>query len=89
MAVALGVARTTMLGWVDEHPEFSTAFTRAKELSQDWWESTGQAGLTVQGFNASLYNKIISCRFREDYTDKTQTEHSATGFNLIIHAEPK
>jgi len=74
MAVDLGVARTTMLGWVEDYPEFSTALTRARELSQDWWESVGQSGLMTPGFNANLYNKIISCRFREDYTEKTKAE---------------
>lgn len=74
MAVSIGVARTTLLAWADEHPEFLTALTLARELSQDWWESAGQNGLLTPGFNASLYNKIVSCRFRDDYTEKTKTE---------------
>lgn len=79
MAVALGVARTTMLGWCDDHPDFSTALTRARELSQDWWETAGQQGMLTPGFNASVYNKIISCRFREDYTDTSKQELSGPG----------
>ncbi|HVL10264.1 MAG TPA: hypothetical protein VM512_14070 [Burkholderiaceae bacterium] len=89
MAVGLGVARTTLLAWCEAHPDFLTAFTYARDLAQDWWETTGQTNLATQGFNASLYNKIISARFREDYTERQHTEVSGAGFNLVIHSDPK
>lgn len=72
IAVALKVPRTTMLSWASEHPEFSTALTRAKELEQDWWENAGQNGLVTPGFNATLWSKSMQARFREDYTERQE-----------------
>lgn len=77
IAAALDVARQTLRNWAEEHPEFLAAITRAKDLSQAWFEDAGQAGLAMgSGFNASLWAKQVSCRFREDYTDSSKIEHS-------------
>jgi hypothetical protein len=38
----------------------------------------------MSGFNASLWAKQVSCRFRDDYTDKQQTEHSGTLTGLTV-----
>jgi hypothetical protein len=38
----------------------------------------------MPGFNASLWAKQVSCRFRDDYTDKQQTEHSGTLSGLTV-----
>jgi hypothetical protein len=73
MAVHLNVDRITLRNWSKVHDEFFTALSRAKELSQAWWEEAGQRGLDMQGFNAGLYNKIVSARFRDDYGDRTET----------------
>lgn len=70
IAVALGVPRTTMLSWGDQHEEFSTALTRAKEHEQDWWENAGQEALFADKFNSAVWSKSMSARFRHDYTDK-------------------
>ncbi|MDW9762160.1 helix-turn-helix domain-containing protein [Sinorhizobium meliloti] len=76
IAVALGVARTTMLSWAEQHEEFSTALTRAKEREQDWWETTGQSGLFLDKFNAAVWKKSMEARFRDDYTERKELEHS-------------
>jgi hypothetical protein len=52
-------------------------------LSQAWFENKGQSGLETPGFNASLWAKQVSCRFRDDYTDKQQTELSGSVDNNI------
>ena len=72
IAVALGVPRTTMLSWADEHDEFSTALTRAKELEQDWGETAGQQGMFADKFNAAVWKKSMEARFRQDYTDRQE-----------------
>lgn len=79
LAVELGVVRNTLDNWAAEHPEFLSALTRARELSQVWWERKGRAGLEGQGFNASLWAKNVSCRFPDDWTDKSKQE--VTGAN--------
>lgn len=80
----MGVAKSTLYLWRDTHAEFSDALARARDLSQAWFEDKGQDGLTTPGFNASLWAKQVSCRFREDYTDKQQTEHSGTLTGLTV-----
>lgn len=72
IAVSLGVPRTTMLSWADQHLEFSTALTRAKECEQAWWEDQGQKGLTADKFNSAVWAKSVSARFRDDYTDRRE-----------------
>ena len=75
----LDVAKSTLYDWKAAQPEFAYALTRARELAQAWWEDIGrnQMVLPVQGFSASLFAKQISCRFPEDYTDKSKQEITA------------
>lgn len=95
IAVSLGVVRQTIRNWADEHPEFLAALTRAREESQAWWEDQGQAGLAAQGFNASLWGKNVSCRFPDDWTDKSKQEVSGPNGGPIpttiqvVGVEPK
>lgn len=84
IAAALDVARQTLHNWADEYPEFLDAIKRARDLSQAWFEDKGQDGLEKPGFNASLWAKQVSCRFRDDYTDKQQTELSGSVSGLTV-----
>jgi hypothetical protein len=72
IAVAIGIARSTMQSWADQHLEFSAALTRAKECEQAWWEDTGQSGLTADKFNSAVWAKSMSSRFRDDYTERRE-----------------
>lgn len=74
IAVALGVVRQTLDDWCAVHPEFLGALTRAREESQAWWEEQGRIGLATPGFSASLWGKNVSCRFPDDWTDKSKQE---------------
>ena len=79
MACALDVAKSTLYLWEQNIPEFSDALTRARQWSQDWWESKGQGGLDSGGFNASLWSRSMAARFPEDYTERQKRE--LTGSN--------
>jgi len=79
IAADFDVSRQTLYNWQEAHPEFLDAITRARDLAQAWWEDQGQAGLTMQGFNASLWAKQVSCRFRDDYTEAVKQELSGPG----------
>lgn len=68
--IGCGVVRATMRNWTRIHPEFKQALEFAKDASQAWWEQTGRTRLRTVGFNTNLYNKIISCRFRADYSER-------------------
>lgn len=85
ISAALGVSREAVRNWQHKFPEFSEAMQWARDLAQAWWEDKGQDGLVMPGFNASLWAKQVSCRFREDYTEKTQQEITgADGAPLVI-----
>jgi len=73
MAADIGVTRKTMYQWAEEKPEFSDAFTRAKELSLSWWEAQARIGLYNRdgvSLNASLWSRSMAARFPADYTEK-------------------
>lgn len=74
MACAFDVVKQTLHNWAEAHPEFLDAFTRAKQLSQDWWESAAQTGLTAGNFNASLWSRSMAARFPDDYTERQKRE---------------
>lgn len=83
IACALDVVKQTLHNWMDQHPEFLDAMTRARAFSQSWWEEMGQAGLTTPGFNASLWAKNVSCRFREDYSEPKNVVLSGDAANPV------
>lgn len=76
IASELGVARNTLYNWQNEIPEFLSAITHARDEAQAWFERKGMIGLDAQGFNASLWAKQVSCRFPDDYTDKSKQEQT-------------
>jgi hypothetical protein len=76
ISAQIGADRATMNRWADVHPEFRTALTRAKELEQAWWERVGQTALFADKFQAAVWSKSMSARFREKYTDKVSQEIS-------------
>ena len=72
IAVALDVPKSTVITWSNQHLEFSTALTRAKECEQAWWEQKGMDGLTADKFNSAVWSKSMSARFRDDYTERRE-----------------
>lgn len=84
IAARMDIAKSTLYLWMDAHPEFSDAMTRARELAQCWFEDKGQGGLETPGFNASLWAKQVSARFPDDYTERSKRELSgAEGKDLF------
>lgn len=76
MAVTIGVARTTMLGWTARHPEFATALKEAEELALVWWERAGRANMVRPGFNVTAWIFNVKNRFKDSYVDVNRTEHT-------------
>jgi hypothetical protein len=76
IAARLDVAKSTLYLWMERHPDFSDAMTRARDLAQSWFEDKGQDGLIMSGFNASLWAKQVSARFPDDYTERQKRELS-------------
>jgi len=70
IASMLDVSWRTLYDWADENEGFSQALARAREGAQNWWETIGQSALFAERFNTFIWNKIVSSRFRQDYTDR-------------------
>jgi transposase len=78
-AVEFGVDRVSLYDWAASHEEFSTALSRAKIHEQAWWEREGRSGMRADKFNALVWKTSMQARFREDYTERKETQ--LTGAN--------
>jgi len=91
VAVSMGVSRDTFYEWAKQHQEFSDALTRAREVSQAWWEKQGRENLfdheeydaesklsVKDKFNDRLWKENMCKRFKADWTDRIEVEHSGT-----------
>jgi transcriptional regulator with XRE-family HTH domain len=91
VAVSLGVTRQTLYNWAKDHAEFFDALTRAREVSQAWWEKQGREHLfdheeydaenhvsTKDKFNDRLWTINVSRRFKADWSEKIDIEHSGS-----------
>lgn len=89
IACALDVPRTTMLSWADEHEEFSTALTRAKECEQAWWEAAAQNGTAQTLIGPAVWGKSVAARFRDEYTDRQEQKLSGGVTLGVITGVPR
>jgi hypothetical protein len=78
IAVKLGIDKVTLLSWAELHPEFSTALKVAQDAAKAWWEDMGMIGLVSEKFNAGVWSKSMSARFRDEYVERRQTEIAGT-----------
>lgn len=74
MASFFDVDKASIFRWAEEYDDFRTALARARVHSQNWWEDKAQQNLASRDFNAQLWLKSVASRFRDDYTERTQTE---------------
>lgn len=74
MASFFDVDKASIYRWAEEDDTFRTALARAKAHSQNWWEEAAQNNLASRDFNAQLWLKSVASRFRDDYTERQQTE---------------
>lgn len=83
MAAEIGVDRSTIeRAWPEAHPEFSQAFTRAKLLSQAWWEKIGRESLVMPSgttFQASVWSRSMAARFPHDWRENSKVENTHSG----------
>lgn len=77
MAFELGIDKTTLYDWLESNPEFSNAVKQAHSASQTWWEKEGRRGIWGgKAFNATTWIFNMKNRFRDDWADRTEVEHS-------------
>lgn len=70
-ASAFGVAKQRIYDWKAQHQEFRDACTRAETECQSWWENAGRVGMVSDKFNATVWQKNMNCRFRDDWREQT------------------
>lgn len=76
MAASLGVPRSNLRLWRENHSEFLAAFELARDLAQAWWEDQAQSGDANGTIGSAIWKHSMNCRFREDYADRHAVEHS-------------
>lgn len=81
IAMELGVTRKSVWYWEKTKPDFAEAMSYARDCARAWWERKGQRSLNRTGFNTALYNKIIACRYRDEYSDRFV--HAGDGDNPV------
>ena len=89
ICVSIGIVRATAYNWMNpEHDSYSEAFldviTKARELSQGWWERQGRVNLNNKDFNSTLFNKQIAGRFPKDWRDSSHIDHTSKEEKLQV-----
>ncbi len=79
MAANLDVVKQSIYTWMEIHPEFLDAMTRARHYCQAYWEDQGQEGMWADKFNGSVWSRSMAARFPEDWREKSET--ALTGAN--------
>lgn len=69
MASDIGVAKQTVYNWMGEHPKFLDAMKESVSSAQAYMEKIALDQMVDGKLNTVLWTKIMSCRFREDYTE--------------------
>lgn len=73
----LGVGREAFYNYTKDHEDFKEAVELGKLLSQAWWEAAGQKGIYMgKDFNSVAWIYNMKNRFRDEWSDKTETEIS-------------
>ena len=91
------VSRSAMRAWAKKYPEFRDALQLANEASQAWWERKGRKAIDGKPFNHHVWNKVLTCRYRNDYNERITVEGDAdkplhsihTIKRVIVRAEAK
>lgn len=89
ICVAIGIVRATAYNWMNpDHDSYNSQFldviTKAKELSQGWWERQGRVNLNNKEFNSTLFNKQIAGRFPKDWRDSSHIDHTSKEEKLSV-----
>lgn len=79
IAADLEVDKASLYDWAAAHEEFSTALRAAKTYEQAWFEREARSNMKNRDFNANLWYRSAASRFREDYTERKETQ--LTGAN--------
>lgn len=77
-AADIGVARSTINEWMEEHGEFSEAVKIAKGKCAAWWEKLGRSNAVTGNGNATLVIFGLKNMAAEDWRDKHEIDQKTT-----------
>lgn len=80
LARHIGVSKSTVYLWVDNHAEFSDALTRGRELSQAHWEDELEVMMYSKEVNAPLVKLYFANRF--GWHDKAEVDHKSSDTSM-------
>lgn len=83
IGLELNVCKQTIYNWMKTHEKFFDAIQEAVSFAQGWYEKEARMGLTADKFNSALWNRIVGCRFRDDYGE------TSTVLNTNINIDAK
>lgn len=74
----IGVSRTTVSTWMEEHPEFLAAVHVGKAKCAAWWERAGRNIAMGNGGPGASTLAVFGMKNMapDDWRDKTEVEHS-------------
>lgn len=72
-----------MLRWAAASEEFANSLSRAKTYEQQWWEEHAQKNLKAKHYQSQVWRTSMAARFREEYTERTETAHTLNLATLI------
>lgn len=75
-AAEIGVARSTINVWMNEHPEFSEAVEVGKAKCAAWWENLARKIAENGGGNGPLISFALKNMAIHDWRDRQEIEHS-------------
>ena len=80
LAGEIGVARTTIYNWADEHPEFLNALKSGQAAGARWWEDrladVGRDGGAPGQATAIIF--ALKNRAALDWREKTEVDHTSS-----------
>ena len=78
-AAHIGVSKSTVYKWADEHPEFSDALTRAIEIGEAYWMRRLRSDLMVtKDCNAPLVKLYLANRFGMTDKSEQKVDHTSS-----------
>ena len=82
LAGHLGVSRSTLYLWMEEHPEFSDAVKEGMAASAIWWEDCLRDNASKGEGNATAAIFGLKNRASDDWRDKRDVDHTTNGKDM-------
>lgn len=80
----IGISRPTLYTWRDTFPEFAESLSVGLQRAQRDWEALGRQGISgeIEKFSATPWIFTMKNRFREDYAERKDEDHTSS--NTLI-----